>query len=121
LGAFDHARTIPPQRVWEGVTSRAVHGAEVTLGLIELEPGAEVPEHSHANEQLGILIQGSLSFRIGGEEGEVVPGGTWCILAHVPHSVRAGPEGAVAAEVFAPPRYDWQAVEPQAPGPGRWP
>ena len=121
MGAFAHARTIPPQRIWDGVTSRAVHGAEVTLSLIELAPGAIVPEHSHANEQVGILIQGSLSFRIGEERGEVEPGGTWCILAHVPHSVSAGPAGAVVAEVFSPPRRDWEAIEAQAPGPGRWP
>jgi quercetin dioxygenase-like cupin family protein len=121
LGVFDHAHTIRPQRIWEGVTSRAVHGSEVTLSLIELAPGAQVPEHSHANEQVGILIQGSLTFRIGGETGEVVPGGTWCILAEVPHSVSAGPAGAVLAEVFSPPRHDWGAIETHEPGPGRWP
>jgi quercetin dioxygenase-like cupin family protein len=121
MGALDHARTIRPQRIWDGVTSRAVHGEKVTLSLIELDPGAAVPEHSHENEQLGILIQGSLTFRIGGETGEVVPGGTWCILAQVPHSVIAGPAGAVLAEVFSPPRHDWGAIETQEPGPGRWP
>ncbi len=75
--------------------------------MIELEPGAEVPEHSHDNEQLGVLIAGSLSFTIGGEHGEVRPGSFWRILANVPHSVVAGPEGAVAVEVFAPPRNEW--------------
>ena len=122
MGAFDHAGTIPPQRIWEGVTSRAVHGEKLTLSLIELEPGAGVPEHSHENEQLGILIQGSLAFRIGDESGSVVPGGTWCVLARVPHSVSAGPDGAVLVEVFSPPRRDdWAAIEPHEPGPGRWP
>jgi quercetin dioxygenase-like cupin family protein len=121
LGAFDHVHTIRPQRIWAGLTSRAVHGEQVTLTLIELEPGVEVPEHSHENEQLGILIQGSVTFWIGGERGEVVPGGTWRILAHVPHSVSAGPDGAVLAEVFSPPRADWGAIERGEPSPGRWP
>ena len=93
----------------------------MTLSLIELAPDADVPEHSHENEQVGILIQGSLTFRIGGETGEVAPGGTWCILANVPHSVTAGPDGAVLAEVFSPPRHDWHALEKLEPGPGRWP
>lgn len=101
--------------------SRAVHGANVTLTLIELDPHSEVPEHSHVNEQLGILIQGSLTFRIGDETGVVEPGGTWCISEHVPHSVTVGPEGAVLVEVFAPPRSDWGAIETAPAGPGRWP
>jgi quercetin dioxygenase-like cupin family protein len=121
MSAFDHAGSIRPQRIWEGVTARAVHGEQVTLSLIELDPGATVPEHNHANEQVGLMVKGSATFEIGGETGEITPGGTWCIHAHVPHSVTAGPEGAVVAEVFAPPREDWVAVETQAPGPGRWP
>jgi quercetin dioxygenase-like cupin family protein len=119
--AFDSAGTIRPQQIWDGVTSRSVQGANVTLGLIELAPHAVVPEHTHVNEQLGILIAGSLTFTIGGETSEAEPGGTWCIRAHVPHTVVAGPEGAVAVEVFSPPRADWAAIESQEPRPGRWP
>jgi quercetin dioxygenase-like cupin family protein len=70
---------------------------------------------------MGILIEGSLTFTIGGEVGEVLPGGTWRILGHVPHSVVAGPDGAVLAEVFSPPRGDWEALERLEPGPPRWP
>jgi quercetin dioxygenase-like cupin family protein len=80
-----------------------------------------VPEHSHENEQVGLLISGSLAFTIGGELGEVLPGGFWRILANVPHSVVAGSEGAVLVEVFSPPRRDWAAIPEGEPGPGRWP
>lgn len=121
MSVFDHVGSIGPQEIWPGITSRAVHGNKVTLTLIELEPGTAVPEHSHVNEQVGILIEGSLSFRIGDETGVVEPGGTWCIREHVPHSVTVGPEGAVLVEVFAPPRGDWGAIETSPPGPGRWP
>lgn len=89
--------------------------------MIELEAGAEVPEHSHENEQLGVLITGSMSFTIGDERDEVRPGSFWRILANVPHSVVAGPEGAVAVEVFAPPRTEWAGLPPAEPGAGRWP
>ena len=93
----------------------------MTLALLELEPNAEVPAHSHENEQLGVLITGTLAFDIGGEQGEVAPGGTWRILANVPHSVVAGPEGAVLVEVFSPPRHDWAELPTLEPGLGRWP
>jgi quercetin dioxygenase-like cupin family protein len=122
VSAFEHSSEIAPQRIWEGVTSRAVHGEWMTLALIELDPGAQVPEHAHANEQIGILIEGSLAFTIAGEVGEVLPGGTWRIHGHVPHSVVAGPDGAVLAEAFSPPRAgDWEATERLEPGPARWP
>jgi quercetin dioxygenase-like cupin family protein len=101
--------------------SRSVTSELVTLALIELDPNAVVPEHSHENEQVGFLVQGSMTFTIGGEVGEVVPGSSWRILANVPHSVVAGPEGAVLVEVFSPPRHDWAAIPKGGPGAGRWP
>jgi quercetin dioxygenase-like cupin family protein len=121
MSVFADVGALAPQQIWEGVLGRAVHGAGVTLSLIELDAGSVVPTHSHANEQLGVLLQGSLTFTIGDETGEVRPGGTWNIGAHVPHSVVTGPDGAVLVEVFAPARDDWRAIEPQEPRPAAWP
>ncbi len=102
---------IEPQRIWDGVVARSVHGAEATLAAIELEPGAVVPGHSHVNEQTGILILGSLTFPIGGETKELRPGAAWVIPAHTPHSVEVGPDGASLVELFSPPRADWGELE----------
>jgi quercetin dioxygenase-like cupin family protein len=122
VSTFDHVDSIPPQQIWDGILSRAVHGNEMTLTLLELEPSFEVPEHSHPNEQIGILIEGFVTFRIGDETEDVRPGGTWRILANVPHSVKTGPDGAVIVEAFSPPRRDdWSAIELQVPGPAGWP
>ena len=57
-----------------------------------------------------------MTFRIGDETGELGPGGSWAILANVPHSVAVGPEGAVIVEVFSPPRDDW-ARDPERASP----
>ncbi len=121
MSVFADADSIPPQEIWSGVTARSVHSELVTLGLIELEANAAVPEHSHVNEQLGFLIRGTVTFTIGGEVRELGPGGSWTILAHVPHSVVVGPEGAVIVEVFSPRRDDWSAIPTGEPGPGVWP
>ena len=118
---FSEVGSLGPQRIWDGVLGRTIHGDLVTLSLIELDPNAVVPEHAHENEQLGILLQGGLRFEIGDEARELGPGGTWRILAHVPHSVEVGPDGAVLVEVFAPARDDWRSIEKQQPRPGRWP
>lgn len=119
--AFSDVSAIPPQQIWDGVLGRAVHGERVTLGLIELDADSHVPEHSHENEQVGILVRGSLTFRIGEETRELAPGQTWRILAGMPHEVRTGPEGAVVVEVWSPIRSDWQEIESQEPRRPSWP
>jgi quercetin dioxygenase-like cupin family protein len=115
---FDDLRAIARLQIWPGLVARPLTGAEATLAHIELDPNVDVPEHSHVNEQIGILTGGSLTFRIGGEERVLRPGGTWVIPAHVPHSVTSGPEGAELIEVFVPRRDDWgdrERLEPRAP------
>jgi len=118
-GGFDHWDEIVPLRIWDGVVARAVHGNEATLAAIELEPNCTVPEHSHANEQTGILLRGSVTFRIGDERKELTPGAAWVVPAHVPHDVVTGPDGAFIVELFAPPRADWAGLERLEPGPPR--
>jgi len=121
MGAFGDLAAMGPQDIWSGVSVRAVHGERITLGVVELAPGSIVPEHSHENEQLGMVLSGSLTFRVGNESRDLGPGGTWRIPANVPHEVAAGPEGAVVIDVFAPTRDDWSRFEPQAPREPRWP
>jgi quercetin dioxygenase-like cupin family protein len=122
MSAFDELAAIPPQAIWEGLIVRAVHGARLTLAVVELEPEAVVPEHSHENEQLGIVLRGSITFRIGDEERTLGPGETWRIHANEPHTAHAGPEGAVVIDVFAPPRHeDWHAFDQLEAQPPRWP
>ncbi len=118
MSAFDHVDEIVPLQIWPGVVARSATGDETTFSYLELEPGTHVPEHSHVNEQVGVLVSGSLRFRIGDEERDLRPGSTWCIRAHVPHQVWAGPEGAGLVEVFAPARDDWgdrERLEPSHP------
>jgi quercetin dioxygenase-like cupin family protein len=121
MSVFGELPSIRPLPIWDGVAARAVPGERVTLSVIELAPGAVVPEHAHENEQVGIALAGSMRFRIGEEERDVRAGSTWSIPANVPHSVTVGPDGCVVVEVFAPRRDDWSAVEPEPPRPPLWP
>jgi quercetin dioxygenase-like cupin family protein len=121
MSAFEGLGELAPVPVWGGVIARAVHGERVTLGVIEFEPDSDVPEHAHANEQLGLLLSGSLTLRVGEESRTVAPGELWRIPANVPHAGRAGPQGAVVVVVFGPPREDWRALEPLEPRPPHWP
>jgi quercetin dioxygenase-like cupin family protein len=121
VSAFADLGALGPQDIWTAVSVRAIHGERITLGVVELDADAIVPEHSHENEQLGMVLKGSLTFRVGDESRELGPGGTWQIPANVPHEVITGPEGAVVIDVFAPTRDDWSQFERQAPRSPRWP
>jgi quercetin dioxygenase-like cupin family protein len=121
VSAFADARSIPPKEIWPGIVARAVESERLSLALLELAADSVVPAHSHEAEQLGFLLEGSLTFTVGDEVAELRPGGSWRILAHVPHSVVVGPEGAVVIEVFSPRRDDWSVIPASEPAPGRWP
>jgi quercetin dioxygenase-like cupin family protein len=122
MSAFENIHAVGPLRIWGDVVAREIHGRQTTLAVVELEPEALVSEHRHVSEQLGLVIEGSVSFRVADEETELGPGGTWNIPSDVPHEVRAGPEGAVVVDVFSPTREaDWQGLEREEPRPPAWP
>jgi len=98
---------LEPIQIWDAVVGRRIQGERLTLAVVELAPGATVPEHRHPNEQCGLVIEGEVTFRIGDEERVLGPGGTWRIIGGTPHSVQTGPGGAVVVDVFAPARDDW--------------
>jgi quercetin dioxygenase-like cupin family protein len=121
MSAFADLDTLGPIGIWDGVLARTVDGQQCSFGVVELDPNTVVPEHQHPNEQLGIVVSGSVLFRVGDEERELGPGGTWRIPPNVPHEVTTGPNGAVVLDVFAPPRADWAALQRSRPASALWP
>lgn len=113
---------VPVIDVWgDTVRARRVEGERITLALVELAPGSTVPGHRHENEQLGMVISGSVTFTVGDETRQLVPGGTWRIPSDTPHQVSVGPDGAVVIDIFAPTRADWDALPSGPPSPPIWP
>ena len=121
MSAFAKLSELAPLAIWTGVQARAVEGARITMAVVELAPNSVVPQHQHANEQLGLVLKGSMLFTIGGERRELRAGDTYNIPGNVAHEVAAGPEGAVAIDVFSPVRADWERFEPGPPAPPSWP
>lgn len=120
MSAFDDLADLAALRIWNGVYGRVLGGNRVTMAVIELDPSSVVPEHSHEHEQMGVCISGSVTYRVGSEERELDPGATWHIPGGVAHEARAGPEGAVVVETWAPRRDDWVDLERLDARP-RWP
>jgi quercetin dioxygenase-like cupin family protein len=121
VSAFRDLAAIPAQQLSPGYLARAIHGSRVTFAVVEIEPRAGLPEHSHENEQLGIVINGSITIRVGDEERTLEPGGTWNIPTGTPHSVRGGPDGAVVLDIFAPTREEWKHSDAIAGVSPTWP
>jgi len=95
----------------EGVHLTLMAGGErMNVQRFEIEPGAEVPVHSHDNEQTGQIYEGTLTFLVDGEELECGPGDTYAIPSGEPHGARNdGTETVIGVDVFSPPRKnpDW--------------
>jgi quercetin dioxygenase-like cupin family protein len=121
VSAFEELRAIAPREVWEGILARSVHGERLTMAVVELAPGAHAREHRHDHEQLGVVLVGLITFRIGDERQELSPGATYVIPSNVLHEATAGPEGCVVIDIFAPVREEWKGIEPLEPAEPRWP
>ena len=113
---------VPSLDVWgDTVQARVVAGENASLAVIHLAPGALVPAHQHVHEQLGICLEGSITFTVGDETRELTRGGTWRIPSDVPHHAVAGEDGAVVIDIFSPVRADWAALPRSGPREDRWP
>jgi quercetin dioxygenase-like cupin family protein len=107
--------------IWDGVLARVVEGREMTLAVVELAPDSIVAEHQHPNEQLGVVLKGSMVFTIAGERRALRAGDTYNIPSNVRHDAVTGPEGAVVVDVFAPVRADWKRFQPGRAAAPTWP
>jgi unsaturated pyranuronate lyase len=91
-----------------GVTGRPLFAEGAMLNLLEFEPGAVVPLHSHEHEQLGLVIRGEKVLVVAGVEHRLGPLDAYSIPGGVEHSAACGPEGALVLDVFQPVREDYR-------------
>lgn len=95
-------------QIFPGVNIATATGQTMTLSVVHFEPHAVVQPHSHPHEQVGILLEGELTFLIGDEQQVVRPGEMWRIPGGVVHKVWAGDQPAKALDVFHPIREDYR-------------
>lgn len=88
----------------DGVETRIFPGEQAMLSVVRIAPNAEGKMHSHPEEQWGFMLEGSGVRVQDGKEVSVAPGDFWRTPGNVPHTFRAGPEGATVVDVFSPPR-----------------
>lgn len=102
-----HLEEVPSFALTDGVTGRPLFGAGAMLNLVEFEPGATVPNHSHHHEQLGIVLRGMQALVIDGVAHELGPMDAYVLPSGIEHSAYCGPEGATVLDIFQPVREDY--------------
>lgn len=93
--------------IFPGVRIHTTAGKHMMLSIVEFEAGAEVPPHQHPHEQMGLMLEGELTFTIDGRTQVVRQGQMWRIPGGVEHSVIAGSQPAKALDIFHPVREDY--------------
>ncbi|MFM8218440.1 MAG: cupin domain-containing protein [Planctomycetaceae bacterium] len=117
---FFQLADLPPLEILPGCRTRIPYGQHLMLSYLEMDPGAEVPLHSHPHEQGGILVSGRLQLTIGDETRVVEAGSLFLIPPGVPHRAVACDGPAVILDVFSPVREDYaERYNKYIPGPGQ--
>ncbi|MCB0009898.1 MAG: cupin domain-containing protein, partial [Anaerolineales bacterium] len=97
-----------PRALNVGIEGRVYHGDHSTAMVAYFEPNAGGKLHQHPQEQWGFVIEGS-GWRV--HEDHEIPcqkGDFWVTPGGILHTVRAGAEGLVLLDIFAPAREDYR-------------
>ena len=92
----------------EGMETRVFPGDQAMISIVRIDPDKTGKSHSHPEEQWGFLFRGSGVRTQDGVEHSVEEGDFWRTPGNIEHSFRAGPDGAIVFDVFAPPREDYK-------------
>lgn len=99
---------IEPFEISRGFIARMIHTDNMTLAFVEIEAGAELPEHHHVHEQVANLLEGEFEFVLDGERILLRAGQTLVIPSNVPHSGKALTACRIL-DVFQPVREDFRS------------
>ncbi len=107
---YQHLRwaELPRDQPMARIDRRRVIGEKMMVSEVQLQPGFEVPTHSHENEQFVIMLSGRCIFGLGADgtaerrEIEVRGGEVLVLPPNLPHSCRAI-EATHILDLFSPP------------------
>ena len=101
---------IPKESLKPDLGRRLISTERMMLAQVFLQKGCVVPKHSHENEQLTWILEGSLRLWLGEDGAEemfdVHAGEVLHIPSHVPHRAEAL-DDTLDVDIFQPPRADW--------------
>jgi quercetin dioxygenase-like cupin family protein len=109
-GPAAEAASIPRRIDWDqqefkevrpGILGATIHTPALTAVLYRYEPGSRWEEHSHAEDQMTFVLEGTMEFVVAGLRLELCRGQMAALPGGVPHSASVGPgAGAATLNVF---------------------
>ncbi|MFQ5761409.1 MAG: cupin domain-containing protein [Candidatus Bathyarchaeia archaeon] len=107
---FKHVDEVEGEQAVKGYRRKLIFTSEnIMLLYYEAEPNAEFPEHSHPNEQMGIITGGSGTFTSEGKRFPVKAGSAYFFKANDKHGLIVSGEGkCTGIDIFHPPRQDYK-------------
>jgi quercetin dioxygenase-like cupin family protein len=93
------------------VLRRSHSTSKATVASYVFEAGAQFPKHSHAEEQITVVLEGEVEFEVDGRRHRLGPGETLVVEPGIEHSARAGDAGARFLAVVVPRRMHRDAYE----------
>lgn len=91
-----------------GINARTFWGEEMLLAVVDLDPNAQLPRHSHPHEQGGLMISGQMEMTIDNETRLLKPGDVYIIPGGVEHEARTFDEAVKVIDIFSPVREEYK-------------
>jgi unsaturated pyranuronate lyase len=98
-------------RPYPGVRRTTVRTERATVALYEFAPGARFPLHRHAQEQITIVVEGTIEATVGDRRLVLMTAEAFVTAPDEPHGIVAGNAGARFVAVIVPPRGDEDDIE----------
>ncbi|HRI59431.1 MAG TPA: cupin domain-containing protein [Saprospiraceae bacterium] len=92
----------------KGFNARMIHTDTMTLAYVDVDEGADLPEHSHVHEQVLNLLEGRFELIVSGQSYVLEAGDVYAIPSNAPHSGRALTKCRIL-DVFHPVREDFKS------------
>lgn len=99
---------------YPGIRRTSVRGRHATVALYEFQPGAQFPLHQHAQEQITVVVDGTIEATVGGKRMVLSAGEAFITEPEEVHGITASDSGARFVAVIAPARAsddDLQVVD----------
>ncbi len=104
---FTELDNLPEKEPVRGYHGRFIHTDSMTLAYWRIDAEAEIPEHSHPQEQVASVIEGQFELVLDGASRIMGPGSIAVIPSNAPHSGRAVTNCRII-DVWHPARDDYR-------------
>ena len=107
IPSFFTVHDLPSETLENGIQRGIFNAPGFQFMEYRFPPGTVFPIHSHeANEQMGLVLEGSIEMTVGEETRVLTAGDYFYIPRGVPHGTKTLDKPVRVLDLFSPPRED---------------